>query len=98
MNKELNLRDLREIVTAISSENSAQSILPITDDIILNYSEGNYEYVIDAVETRLNSLDDIITKINIFAKSYIHSNRKPNGLPIFLNEVINNLISMFPII
>lgn len=95
LNKELNLRDLREIVTAISSENSAQSILPITDDIILNYSEGNYEYVIDAVETRLNSLDDIITKINIFAKSYIHSNRKPNGLPIFLNEVINNLISIY---
>lgn len=95
LNSRVDSRELQEIVMSLSSETSMRKSELIKDDITSNYSEGNYEYVVNTLETRLGSIDNIITKVNIFAKSYIHLGKKPSGLPEFLNDIINNLISIY---
>lgn len=65
------------------------------DTQIYDYCEGNYNKVIDDLESGLITTNNIITKINMYAKSYIYTNRTPSNLPVLLQEVIDNLISIY---
>ncbi|HIF9156399.1 TPA: hypothetical protein ACX6PJ_001013 [Photobacterium damselae] len=65
------------------------------DSQISNYCEGNYNKVLDELESNLSKTNNIITKINMYAKSYIYTKRKPNGLPDLLKEIIDNIISIY---
>lgn len=65
------------------------------DSQIDAYCKGNYNNVIDELESNISETKNIITKINIYAKSYIHTQRKPNGIPDFLREILDNLISIY---
>ncbi|PMP45045.1 hypothetical protein BCS86_00810 [Vibrio splendidus] len=65
------------------------------DQQINDYCEGKYDAVIDYLENDVSSNSNIITKINMYAKSYIYTSRKPAGLPDVLREIINNLISIY---
>lgn len=68
------------------------------DKEIENYSKGNYSYVIDSLEKNFKQDDNLISKINIYAKSYIHLNKTPNNLPSFISDVINNLIKIYSLV
>lgn len=59
------------------------------------YLEGDYQKIIYRLENNLQDIDNVITKINIFAKSYIYLNRTPKGLPSLLNSIITNLIAIY---
>nr|PMI84931.1 hypothetical protein BCU36_05145 [Vibrio lentus] len=69
--------------------------MELNDPEIIAYSEGRYQDVIDLVEGNWQASETLITKVNIYAKSYIHTKASPEGLPNFLKDVILQLMSIY---
>jgi hypothetical protein len=65
------------------------------DKEVYDYTAGNYSAIIDRLEENIFSITDVVTKVNIIAKSYIYAGRKPRSLPPLLLNIINNLISIY---
>lgn len=82
------------IISILKNTHQAPSIVNL-DTQINHYTQGEYEFVINDLEKNLLETENIVTKINIYAKSYVHLKRRPNNLPSLLTEIINNLISIY---
>ncbi|WP_285131012.1 hypothetical protein [Leclercia adecarboxylata] len=65
------------------------------DKEVYDYTAGNYAAILDRLEENIFSITDVVTKVNIIAKSYIYAGRKPRSLPPLLLNIINNLISIY---
>ncbi|EJP3283733.1 hypothetical protein NU207_002722 [Vibrio parahaemolyticus] len=85
---------ISRIISALNG-NSINDLVSEFDSQIDDYCEGNYNKVIDELESNLSETKNIITKINMYAKSYIYTKRKPNGLPDVFKEVIDGLILIY---
>lgn len=75
-----------ELLKHSINENS----ISFDNDIEFNlYKNNNYISIIDNLEYNITAIESPITKINIFAKSYIKSKRTPsdNIPPILLNSI-----------
>lgn len=61
-----------------------------------NYCKGNYQEIINNLESNYLNSENIITKVNIYAKSYIRAGKKPKKhLPKFLYETIIDFIKIY---
>ncbi|WP_255434346.1 hypothetical protein [Pantoea sp. WMus005] len=67
----------------------------ITDNDIEDYTKGNYNTLLDRFEADFASCKNLVTKVNMIAKAYVYTNRKPTSLPALLASVIDNLISIY---
>lgn len=66
-----------------------------TDKEVCEYTAGQYSAILDRVEENIGSVKNVITKVNLIAKAYIYTSRKPKSLPPLLYDIINNLISIY---
>ncbi|WP_259510472.1 hypothetical protein [Shewanella baltica] len=94
LNERLVSNKLNKIIFGLKGE-VFNAPLPCGDKQIIAYNEGRYCDVINSLEKDFMSITNMVTKINIFAKSYIHLNREPDALPDFLSEIIRNLIYIY---
>ncbi|KMK83033.1 histidine kinase [Pectobacterium brasiliense] len=94
LNTTLKLESLAHYLQALKGNTIKYKITTI-DKEVSEYTAGNYSGLLDRLEENINNIDNLITKVNIIAKSYIYSTRKPKGLPPFLMSIINNLISIY---
>lgn len=94
ISKNIDSEVLKKIVLnlkKIELENAATE----TDKEVCEYTAGKYSAILDRVEENINSVKNVITKVNLIAKSYIYTSRKPKFLPPLLNDIVNNLISIY---
>lgn len=92
------LKRVGNVLSLIDSKYlSLSSKTNLEDDIdVKNYSRGDYKEIINNFENNLESLESIISKVNIIAKSYIKTNQEPSiKTPKFTYEVITNLIKIY---
>ncbi|MEZ8260348.1 hypothetical protein AB6C49_23705 [Vibrio cyclitrophicus] len=94
LNDEIGSNRISNLLNALEEKEIAVD-LELSDPEVVAYSEGRYQDVIDLVEGNWQTSETLITKVNIYAKSYIHTKSKPEGLPTFLKEVILQLISIY---
>ncbi|MBW3844970.1 hypothetical protein [Aeromonas hydrophila] len=65
------------------------------EHFITLYTEGSYNKIIERLENELHEVEDILTNINLFAKSYIYLNKKPSkNLPSIILSCITQLINI----
>lgn len=95
--KSANHPRLENIITSLNGKDFIE-LNPIVDMEIDEYTKGNYESVIKSLEKNFKNDNNLITKINIYAKSYVHLGTSPNNLPSFLNDVIQNLIKIYSLV
>ncbi len=95
--KDVNCPRLNNIILSLNGENAIE-LSPIVDIEIDEYTKGNYDSVINSLEKNFKNDKNLITKINIYAKSYVHLGTFPNNLPSFLNDVIQNLIKIYSLV
>ncbi|MFM1702551.1 hypothetical protein ACJ5ZS_16220 [Aeromonas salmonicida] len=94
LNNEVYCHKHSNIISILKSTPLAPLIVNV-DTQINHYTQGEYEFVINDLEKNLLETKNIVTKINIYAKSYVHLKRRPSNLPSLLTEIINNLISIY---
>jgi hypothetical protein len=85
---------IKKIISSLN-DNARKSIETDFDPQIADYCSGTYNKVIDGLESNLVETKNIITKINMYAKSYIYTKRTPKGLPDILKDIIENLMSIY---
>ncbi|WP_345856068.1 hypothetical protein [Shewanella algae] len=94
LNETIASRRISKIILALTNEKLGDSDL-FVDDQVRDYNEGRYLDVIDSLESDFSSVENLISKVNIYAKSYIYLNREPAGLSGVINDVIRSLISIY---
>lgn len=94
LNEKVNYKYLSKVLSALNGENYENEITNI-DREISEYTAGRYSLILERVENNIDTIDNLMTKVNIIAKSYIYTSRKPKDLPILFSSIINNLISIY---
>ncbi|EUC90806.1 TPA: hypothetical protein ACXE54_000510 [Klebsiella michiganensis] len=94
LNSKLQEKSLEKILIALRGE-SLKHYSANVDREVLEYTEGNYNLLLDRLESKPNEIKNLITKVNIIAKAYIYSSRKPQNLPSLLFTIVTNLISIY---
>lgn len=88
--------DINENTELESFRMITRELSPYTKDVLHRYNNGDYTSIIDELENSFTSLDSMISNINIYAKSYIYSNRMPiKSLPTILLSSITQLINIY---
>lgn len=88
------LESLSKILNSLKENiNEHESIYMDRD--VYEYTAGNYGSLLDRLEGNVEDISNIVTKVNILAKSYIYTSRRPKSLPPLLFNIINNLISIY---
>lgn len=76
-------------------KNINKEMSPDAVKMINLYDKGDYESIITILENEYLQLNDIMSNLNIFAKSYIYLNKKPaKNLPSILLSCITQLINI----
>ncbi|WP_073970220.1 hypothetical protein [Serratia ficaria] len=94
INKRIDSESLKKIVLSLKGL-EVENIETEADKEVREYTAGLYSTILDRVEQDIFSVKNIITKVNLIAKSYIYTSRKPKSLPPLLYDIINNLISIY---
>ncbi|EPG0797756.1 hypothetical protein ACSVJV_000813 [Vibrio cholerae] len=90
------LRYVNKVISLNEMRGQENFKYDIDDPEILDYINGNYDSVIDSFESKYLEIENIVTKINMFAKSYIRLKKVPsNNLPPVLLRVVNELIKIY---
>ncbi|MGM5531577.1 hypothetical protein ACP3UV_17175 [Mixta calida] len=90
----LDSRALSKIVKSLKKVESKKATTGV-DIEVYEYTAGKYSSILDRLEENIECVNNVMTKINLIAKSYIYTSRKPKNLPLLLNNIINNLISIY---
>ena len=91
-----NLKDFTNMKNIVNGVSKSNLQISISDNEYINYCKGDFNNVIDSFEINCVVDKNIMSKINLIAKSYVKENRYPSSnVPILLSEVINNLIKIY---
>ncbi|HBL5324597.1 TPA: hypothetical protein LR331_004707, partial [Enterobacter hormaechei] len=90
----IHLNSISQILESLKDNIKEHKVISI-DREVHEYTAGNYNSLLDRLEGDVKDISNLITKVNLIAKSYIYTSRRPKSLPPLLSTIINNLIAIY---
>lgn len=90
----IHLNSISQILESLKGNIKEHKVISI-DREVHEYTAGNYNSLLDRLEGDVKDISNLITKVNLIAKSYIYTSRRPKSLPPLLSTIINNLIAIY---
>ncbi|WP_413516517.1 hypothetical protein [Photobacterium phosphoreum] len=97
VDKKNELTELNNLKCLLSEEVDGKLDNCLSADLdYINYCKGEYDKVVKRFEAEFYKDKNVISKINLIAKSYIKSERLPGGeLPKILSDILVNTIKVY---